>query len=79
MPSQELTNQVALVTGASSGLGVDFARQLAARGTNLILVARREDQLRAVAAEIEKTYAVSAQAIALDLAAPDAPQPLYDQ
>jgi short-subunit dehydrogenase len=53
MTAQELANQVALVTGASSGLGVDFARQLAARGASLILVARREDQLRTVAAEIE--------------------------
>ncbi len=79
MTSRELVNQVALVTGASSGLGVDFARQLAARGANLILVARREEQLRAVAADIEKAYAVSAQAIALDLATPDAPQTLYDQ
>jgi uncharacterized protein len=79
MRSQELVNQMALVTGASSGLGVDFARQLAARGANLILVARREDQLRAVAADIEKTYAVSAQSIALDLATPGAPQTLYDQ
>ena len=79
MTSHELVNQVALVTGASSGLGVDFARQLAARGASLILVARREDQLRVVAAEIEKTYAVSTQALALDLAAPDAPQVLYDQ
>ena len=79
MTSHDLANQVALVTGASSGLGVDFARQLAARGANLILVARREDQLRAVAADIEKTYKVSAQPIALDLATPDAPQALYDR
>ena len=75
----ELANQVALVTGASSGLGVDFARQLAARGANLVLVARRDEQLRAVAAEIEKDYAVTVQTIAMDLAVPNAPQILYDQ
>jgi short-subunit dehydrogenase len=79
MKEQELANQVALVTGASSGLGVDFARQLAARGASLVLVARRADQLRAVASEIEKEYKVPAQAIVMDLAEPGAPQALHDQ
>jgi uncharacterized protein len=79
MNNKELANQVALVTGASSGLGVDFARQLASRGANLILVARREEQLRVVAAEIEKKYGVSVQTIPLDLTSPNAPQVLYDQ
>jgi uncharacterized protein len=75
----QLANQTALVTGASGGLGADFARQLASRGANLILVARREEQLRLIAAEIEKTYSVSAQIAALDLVAPGAPETLYRQ
>ncbi len=79
MKQAELANRLALVTGASGGLGADFARQLAARGANLALVARRAEQLSAVAAEIEKGYPVSALAIPLDLAAPGAPQALYDQ
>ena len=79
MKKLDLANQMALVTGASSGLGVDFARQLAARGANLVLVARREEQLKAVAAEIEKEYAVRVQIIAMDLAVPGAPQTLHDQ
>lgn len=78
MKQLELSNKTALVTGASSGLGVDFARQLAAKGANLVLVARREEQLRAVAADIEKEYPISAQIVAMDLAAPGAPQALYD-
>ena len=46
-----LRGMTALVTGASSGLGVDFARELAQLGANLVLVARREDLLRSVANE----------------------------
>lgn len=74
-----LHGKTALVTGASSGLGVDFARHLAARGCNLILVARREHQLRAVQEEISQRYGVDVLIIPMDLAAANAPQTLYDQ
>jgi short-subunit dehydrogenase len=79
MKQLELSGKVALVTGASSGLGVDFARQLAARGANLVLVARREQQLSTVAADIVKTYGVSVQTVVMDLGATGAPQVLFDQ
>jgi len=79
MKPDNLRGKWALVTGASSGLGVDFARNLAGRGCNLILVARREDRLRAVGDEITAQHGVQVEAIALDLEPPDAPPRLYDQ
>ena len=74
----DLAGKWALVTGASSGFGVDFARQLAAKGMNLVLVARRENQLRAVADEVAQAHGVQTVPVALDLAAPDAPQQLFE-
>jgi uncharacterized protein len=58
-----------LVTGASSGLGAEFAEQLAARGANLILVARRVNRLEALKAQLESKHGVSATVIAADLSA----------
>ncbi|MFC7536127.1 SDR family NAD(P)-dependent oxidoreductase [Sphingomonas sp. GCM10030256] len=62
-----MTRPVALVTGASAGLGVDFARQLSADGARLVLVARRKDRLDALAAELG-----GARAVELDLSVPEA-------
>ncbi len=60
----------ALITGASSGIGAAFSRQLASRGFGLILVARREKRLSALAAELEKSNAIDAEILAADLSKP---------
>lgn len=57
----------ALVTGATAGIGLSFARHLAAEGYDLVLVARHEERLRAVADDIASSYSVSATARPADL------------
>lgn len=64
--------RVALVTGASAGLGEEFSRQLAASGNDLILVARREQRLEALARELRDAHGVEALCLPIDLATPDA-------
>ncbi|HEY3838258.1 MAG TPA: SDR family oxidoreductase [Bryobacteraceae bacterium] len=59
---------VALITGASAGLGVTFARKLAQAGHNVILVARRRDRLEQVAADIARDYRVQTDILVADLA-----------
>ena len=68
----DYTTQTVIVTGASSGLGAEFARQLAARGANLVLVARREDRLKALADELTRRDGVTVTTLARELDRPDA-------
>jgi len=57
----------ALVTGASSGIGAVFAKELAAKGLNVVLVARRQDRLEALAKELKSNHAVETHIIVADL------------
>ncbi|MCC6524870.1 MAG: SDR family oxidoreductase, partial [Polyangiaceae bacterium] len=70
--------RTALVTGASSGIGVALARQLAARGANLVLTARRKDRLDALAEELRTAHGVDVTTVALDLGRPTGPLSLYE-
>jgi short-subunit dehydrogenase len=70
-------NRWALITGASSGIGEVFAKQLAAEGVHLILVARREDRLRALAQKLSDAHGIHTVVLPTDLSAPDAPRQLY--
>jgi len=67
----------ALVTGASAGIGVALAEELAAGGTHLVLTARRLDRLQEIADSLRKKYAIQTHVVAADLAKRDAPQEIF--
>lgn len=79
MAAENLEGRCALITGGSSGFGVDFARELADRGADLILVARRENKLREVCEQLADDYGVDTDYVAMDLAHPEAADELYDE
>src|SRR5260370_24192663 len=67
-----------LITGASSGIGEAFARKLAARGHNVLLVARSEDMLINLCNELGRIKNTRAQYVAMDLSEPEAPARLFE-
>jgi short-subunit dehydrogenase len=68
-----------LITGASSGIGEVFARKLAARGQNVLLVARSEDKLITLCNELGRSNSIRAQYVALDLSQPESPARLFEE
>ncbi len=66
----------ALVTGASSGIGAAFARQIAADRMHVVLTARRTERLQALAGELERDFGVETRVVAADLAEPEGPRAL---
>src|SRR5438876_1133761 len=71
--------KTALVTGASFGIGQEFARIFAREGYNLVLVARTADKLRQLASELEKSHGARSLILASDLSAPGAAAYVHDQ
>ncbi|MFL5341839.1 MAG: SDR family NAD(P)-dependent oxidoreductase [Gemmataceae bacterium] len=74
-----MTVENVLITGASSGIGLELAKLFAADKSNLILVARSADKLNALADSLRQQHGIVAGVLVKDLAAPEAPQELFDK
>jgi len=69
--------KTALITGASSGIGTEFARIFAKNGYTLVVVARSADKLKALARELETAYRLSVHVLPVDLSKPEAPDQVF--
>lgn len=74
-----MSKKVALITGASSGIGREFSRIHAAKGGDLVVIARREGKLNELKQELEKKYNIKVKVIAKDLSLPQAPIEIYNE
>ncbi|MFF5582993.1 SDR family NAD(P)-dependent oxidoreductase [Streptomyces hygroscopicus] len=79
MSAVDYHGQTTLITGASAGIGVEFARRIAQRGSHVVLVARRRERLEKLAAELTAAHGIRATAIPLDLSLPAAGQALAEE
>lgn len=79
MKSKDIKGYTALVTGGTSGMGLEYCRQLASLGCNLLVVSNQEDRLATLPAELASEYGVNAQGIYLDLAKETAAQELWER
>src|SRR6185436_1661880 len=70
--------RTALITGASGGIGLEFARIFAREGYNLVLVARSQDKLTQLAADVKAKHNIQAQVIAKDLTSVTSSQEIFD-
>jgi uncharacterized protein len=77
-PRDRWTRKWALITGASAGIGLEMAKQLAAGGANLVLTARRADRLKSLAEELASKHHIQAETFSADLARPQAPEEILE-
>ena len=76
---KDFGGNTAFVTGASSGIGMAYARRLAADGRDLVLIARRREVLEELAEDLRATHGVEAEALAADLSAPEGLHAICDR
>jgi gluconate 5-dehydrogenase len=75
----DLSGRVAIVTGCSTGLGVQMAKALASKGANIVAIARRQNLIEEVAADLQATYGVKALAIPCDITDTDNVESMVDK
>lgn len=74
-----MTTHTALITGASGGIGYELAERFAKDGHHLVLIARSEERLQAIAADFTSRYSIAVHIIIKDLTDPTAPKAIYDE
>lgn len=74
-----MSRETALITGASSGIGLELARRFARDGKDLVIIARREDKLKELSSKLETEYSVDVKIIVKDLIKNEAPREVFDQ
>ena len=72
-----MTKNYALITGSTAGIGLDIARELASRGHNILLTARREDRLKDIAERLTLDFGVHTDYVVADLSEPSAPGTIF--
>ena len=75
----DFRDRVAVITGCSTGLGVQMAKALASQGCNIVAIARRQNLIDEVAADLEKTYGVKALAVRCDITDTEAVEKAVDE
>ena len=73
-----MNKNYALITGSTAGIGLDIAQELASRGHNILLTARREDRLKDIAEQLTTDFGVDAHYVVADLGEVDAPGIIFD-
>ncbi len=79
MSSSQSADETAVITGASRGIGYELAKQFAADGYDMVLIARSEEQLQTVGKELETTHGINTSVIVSDLSASDAANTVYER